>query len=77
MKRSALNRAWVRRWKYVNRGKYSASLAIITPSCLSVDRAIIFFRSHSTRATDPAINIVSVAVSRSPECRWGIWLIEG
>lgn len=72
MKRSALNSAWVRRWKYVNKGMCRASLAIITPNCLSVDRAMIFFKSHSTRATDPAMNMVSVAVSRRPECRWGI-----
>lgn len=58
-------------------GRWSANLAIITPSCLRVERAIIFLRSHSTSATEPAINIVSVAVSRSKGERCGITMIEG
>ena len=33
----------------------------MTPSCLKVERAIIFFRSVSKLATKPAINIVIVA----------------
>lgn len=55
----ALNRAWVIKWKRVKLGILRASLAIMIPSCLSVDRATIFFRSCSARATVPAINIVS------------------
>lgn len=38
-----------------------ASLTIITPSCLSVERAIIFFMSHSVIALIPAINVVRTA----------------
>jgi hypothetical protein len=39
--------------------------AIMTPSCLRVDRAIIFFMSHSEVALTPAINIVDTATVRS------------
>lgn len=39
-------------------GIFKANLAIITPSCLRVDKATIFFRSCSAKATVPAINIV-------------------
>ena len=56
---------------------WRASLAIITPNCLRVDRAMIFLRSHSTRATDPAINIVSVAISKSNGGRYGTVTIDG
>lgn len=38
-----------------------ARLAIITPNWLRVDRAIIFFISHSDVALIPAISIVRVA----------------
>lgn len=54
----ALNRACVIRWNRVKFGILRANLAIITPSCLRVDRATIFLRSCSARATVPAINIV-------------------
>ena len=40
-------------------GIFRASLAIITPSCLRVDKATIFFRSCSAKATVPAMNIVN------------------
>lgn len=43
MNRRALNSAWVRRWNKVKRGRSRPRLAIITPNCLRVDRAIIFF----------------------------------
>lgn len=46
------------RWKKARLGEPSPRLAIITPSWLSVDRAIIFFKSHSAKAAIPAINIV-------------------
>lgn len=39
-----------------------ASLAIITPNWLKVDRAIIFFMSHSDVALMPAMSIVKEAV---------------
>lgn len=37
-------------------------LIIINPSCLSVDKAMIFFMSHSVIALKPAINIVDVPI---------------
>lgn len=54
-----------------------ARLAIITPSWLKVERAMIFLRSHSTKATDPAINIVRVAERRSIGGRYGVEITEG
>lgn len=38
-----------------------ARLTIITPNCLSVDRAMIFFISHSVIAARPAISVVRQA----------------
>lgn len=64
MKRRALNRAWVIRWKNVIRGRPIARVAIITPNWLRVERAIIFLRSHSVMAAIPAINIVIDAAYR-------------
>lgn len=58
----ALNIAWVIKWNIASFGKPKAILAIITPSCLKVDSAIIFFKSHSVIADRPAINIVMEAV---------------
>lgn len=60
----ALKSAWVSRWKKARSGRPIPSLAIITPSCLSVERAIIFFKSHSVIALRPAISIVVVATKR-------------
>lgn len=56
--RRALNSAWVIRWNRARLGSPMPSLAIITPSWLKVDRAMIFFISHSVIAAIPAINIV-------------------
>jgi hypothetical protein len=39
-------------------------LVIIIPSCLNVDRAIIFFISHSVVALMPAIIIVDTATNK-------------
>jgi hypothetical protein len=61
----ALNSACVTMWKNVNIGRLSAKLVIIIPNCLNVDRAIIFFMSHSDRALIPAINIVVVEIRSS------------
>jgi hypothetical protein len=58
MKRRALNKAWVIKWKKVKRGRPMAKVEIITPSWLRVDSAMIFLRSHSTMAAIPAINMV-------------------
>ena len=43
-------------------GEFNPILHIITPSCLKVDRAIIFFMSHSVVALIPAINMVSTEI---------------
>lgn len=48
-------------WKNVKLGKLNPSLVIIIPSWLSVERAIIFFISHSVVALNPAINMVHTA----------------
>jgi hypothetical protein len=56
--RRALNRAWVTRWNTAKFVMCMATHAIITPSCLRVDSAIIFLKSHSVVALIPAISIV-------------------
>ena len=58
IKSRALNSAWVRRWKNAKLGFPSPRLATITPSWLRVERAIIFFMSHSNMAAMPAMVIV-------------------
>jgi hypothetical protein len=62
MNSSALNKAWVSIWKKASLGAFRPILVIIIPSCLRVDRAIIFFMSHSVVALNPAINIVQTAI---------------
>jgi len=62
--RRALNRACVIRWKKASVGAPIARLVIITPSCLRVERAIIFFISHSVIALRPAIRVVRTATIR-------------
>jgi hypothetical protein len=53
---------------------FNPILVIIIPSCLSVDRAIIFFMSHSDVALKPAINIVQTAINRMIELKYGrVW----
>lgn len=69
MNKSALNIACVIRWKKASDGKDRAIAPIITPSCLNVDSAIIFFMSYSNRADMPAINIVVVAMIKSISLR--------
>lgn len=64
MNRRALNRAWVSRWKRARLGRLRPRLAIITPSCLRVERAMIFFMSFSAIADNPAMSIVKEAVMR-------------
>lgn len=39
-------------------------LVIIIPNWLRVDKAIIFFASHSVVALSPAINIVETAITK-------------
>lgn len=65
IKRRALNKAWVIRWKRASFGICIPSLAIITPNWLRVERAMIFFMSDSVIAESPAINIVREAIRRS------------
>lgn len=77
MKRSALNIAWVIKWKNARDGRDKEIAPIITPSCLSVDRAIIFFISHSNIAAEPAINIVEVATINKIILKWGISVSDG
>ena len=50
------------RWKNASIGAPKPKLIIITPSCLNVESAMIFFISHSVMALSPAINAVSVAI---------------
>ena len=61
MNRSALNRACVNMWKKAKWGKLKPNLVIIIPNWLRVDKAMIFFASHSVVALKPAINIVVTA----------------
>lgn len=58
-------------------GRSSIVVAIIRPSWLRVDRAIIFLRSHSTIATSPAISMVVDAVRRSIGFRKLVWVKDG
>lgn len=46
-------------------GRLSPSLVTIIPNCLSVDRAIIFFMSHSVIAENLAISIVDTPINRA------------
>lgn len=64
MNNRALNRAWVTIWKNARLGISIPMLIIIKPSCLSVDKAMIFFMSHSVVALRPAINMVMVLMIR-------------
>lgn len=68
--RRALNKACVIRWKNVKVGRPMAKVAIITPSWLRVDKAIIFFISHSTAAAKPAISMVIEAAYRRIGWNW-------
>lgn len=54
----ALNKACVIRWKVAILNNPNATQVIITPSCLRVDKAMIFLKSHSVVALRPAISIV-------------------
>lgn len=58
MNSRALNRACVIRWKIAIPWSWIAIHTIITPSCLRVDRAMIFLKSVSVVALRPAINMV-------------------
>jgi hypothetical protein len=64
MNSRALNSACVTMWKKARFGMCIPILIIIRPNCLSVDKAIIFFMSHSVIALSPAMNIVVVPIVR-------------
>lgn len=72
MNRRALNKAWVIKWNRARSWRPSPRAAIITPSWLNVDRAMIFLRSVSIVAAIPAINIVMVAINRRSELNQGV-----
>jgi len=61
--RRALNSAWVTKWKNAISGIPSPKVNIIRATWLNVDRAIIFFMSHSAIALALAINMVIVATT--------------
>jgi hypothetical protein len=71
MKRRALNRACITIWKYARFGALRPILVIIIPNWLRVDKAIIFFMSHSFAALNPAINIVDTAINNMIELKYG------
>lgn len=64
MNKSALNVAWVIRWKNVRVFMFSPKVNIMSPSWLRVDKAMIFLRSNSNKALIPAISIVNRPVIR-------------
>jgi hypothetical protein len=64
MNRSALKKACVIKWKKARVGINMASVVIIKPSWLSVDRAMIFLRSVSVLAASLDISIVAEPRSR-------------
>lgn len=60
--RSDLNIAWVIKWKKARFFCWNEIDNIINPNCLNVDKAIIFLKSNSYKALEPAINIVNDAI---------------
>lgn len=74
--RRALNRACVIKWKNAILGIFIARLYIIVPNWLNVDRAIIFFMSHSVRALSPAIQAVRAAENRRRNSKGTEFLIK-
>lgn len=58
IKRRALKKAWTTKWKKTNEINVVLKALNITPSWLNVDRATIFFMSHSTIALSLASNMV-------------------
>lgn len=63
MNNKALNSAWVNKWKNASLANPIAKILIIKPSWLKVDNAIIFFKSYSKLAPNPAINIVNPEIN--------------
>lgn len=71
---NALNKAWVYKWKRDNWTMFIPKLIIMTPNCLSVDKAIIFFKSFSKFAAIPAISRVNTETNRIEG--WNIWVFD-
>lgn len=61
-------------WKNARFGIFIPMLIIIRPSWLRVERAIIFFISHSVIALRPAINMVVVPIIKIICLNMGRWL---
>jgi len=70
MNNNDLNKAWVDRWKNVKYGIFIPRVIIITPSCLNVLSAMIFFISVSSKANIPAKVIVVAPIRRIEELKW-------
>jgi len=43
-------------------------IIVINPNCLKVDKAIIFFKSHSYNALMPDIIIVKMEINNNTKC---------
>ena len=71
-KRTALNMAWVSRWKKASDGAFSPKAVNITPNWLSVEKATTFFASNSALAATPAISIVIQPTKRKMVGRQGV-----
>ena len=74
----ALNIAWTDMWKNAKFGIFSPKHVVIRPSCLNVDKAIIFFISFSYIALIPVIKVVRMPHVIRISCieieLWIIWL---
>lgn len=58
-------------------GRFRPNLVTIIPSCLRVDRAMIFFISHSVIAENLAINMVDTPINRAALLNPLIWCKNG
>ena len=71
---NALNRAWVYKWKSDSWTIFIPNLIIITPNCLSVDKAMIFFKSFSRFAAIPAMRRVRTEMNRMEGLN--VWVLD-
>lgn len=67
MKSKALKRAWTNKWNNAKSGYPSPRVNIITPSCLNVEKATIFFRSVSCQADHPPTKQVLAPANKSKD----------
>lgn len=77
IKRRALNIACEIKWKKANWGCFIPSAIIMIPNCLSVLRAMIFFKSFSERAEILAVALVSTPMKNSLSVSQKKFLREG